>query len=198
MAGGFLGQANQVTKEDLQRAEKTLTDKALQEGKNSLAEKNSNEFYYSKDAISSEVLESSSTALAGAKAETFTYHVKIKLKTIVFKKSDLDNFAKDTILSKYSSQKSIKEGSLKTDWEVNSYDIKAGKLALSISSSAVVYPYINQGELISALTGKNLTEAQQLVSNQPEITKVQIKSWPFWSNNLSQDKNKIKLKVILD
>jgi hypothetical protein len=198
MAGGFLGQGSQVTKEDLDKAGKTLVDMAKVEGKKFLKEKTSAELLYSEDAVSFEVMESSSTLQAGAKGETFNYHVKMKLKTVAFKKSDLDDFSKNLILSEYATQKSIKEGSLKDDWKVDSYDISAGKLTLGVSLSAVVYPYINQEELIAALAGKNLSEAQELVLSLPEITNVRITSWPFWANSLPQDENKIKIKVILD
>jgi hypothetical protein len=198
MAGGFVGEGSQVTKEDLEKAGKSLINKAIEEGKKSLKEKIPSDSSYSEEAISFEVLEASSTLLVGSKSETFSYHVKIKMKTIIFKKSDLDDFSKDIILSKYSSKKMIKEGSLKTDWKLDSYDIKSGKLSLSIDSSAIVYAYINQEELIRALAGKNLAEAQKIVSAEEGITNVQIKSWPFWSNNLSQDENKIKLNLILD
>jgi hypothetical protein len=198
MTGGFLGEGSQVTKEDIENAEKTLTEKALEEGKNSLKEKISEELYYSEEAVSFEVLESSSSIAAGSKAETFDYQVKVKMKTITFKKSDLEEFSKDLILSKYSDQKSIKDGSLSADWTLDSYDIQSGKMVLAINISAVVYAYIDQEGLLRALAGTNLVEAQELVSAEEGVTKVQIKSWPFWSGNLPDDENKITFKLILD
>jgi hypothetical protein len=198
MTGGFLGAGSQVTKEDIENAKKALTEKALQKGRDSLEEKIPDGAYYSKDAVSSEVVESSSSVAAGAKAETFDYSVKVKIKTVTFKKSDLEEFSKDLILSKYSEQKSVKDGSLKAEWTLDSYDVPSGKMVLNINTSAVVYAYIDKEGIMKAIAGTNQEEAKKFISGQEGITKVEINSWPFWSAKLPNDENKIALNLILD
>ncbi len=198
MSGGFLGEASQVLKEDLDKAKKTLSDKAVQEGKISLKNKIPDGFVLLDEAIYSEITEATSSLLAGAKAKTFTYQVKAKLEAIAFEKSDLENLSKEIVLSNFSLGKKIQEGSLSIVYNFDSSDIKIGKLVLNASFSSKIYSGIDENSLAQTLAGESLAKAQEILTAQPEITKVQIKSWPFWTDIVPEDPQKISVKLILD
>ncbi|MFH1894390.1 MAG: hypothetical protein ABH813_00580 [Patescibacteria group bacterium] len=198
MSGGFVGEAWQITKEDLDKAKKILSDKSVLEGKISLKNKIPDGFVLPDEAVYSEITEATSSLLAGAKAKTFTYQVKAKLEAIAFKRSDLENLLMEIVLSGFSPAKIIQEGSLSVVYTFDSSDIKTGKLVLNTSFSSKVYSGIDENNLVQNLAGESLVRAQKILTDLPEITKVQIKSWPFWSDLVPKDSQKITIKLMLD
>jgi hypothetical protein len=198
MSGGFLGQALQVTKADLDNAKNDLSAKALSQGRDLLLTQIGEEFIVLDGAISSGIVDSTSSFSAGAVAKNFNYQVTAKFTALVFKKADLENFSKTAILSAFPSGKNIEDSSLKLSYGFKSLDQNNGKMVLTASSSAKVYSDIDKNRIINELKGQSLLEAQEILSTESEINKAQIKSWPFWANNVSKDAGKIDVQLILD
>lgn len=199
MTGGLREEVPQVSQEDLDRAEKVLEERALKESEASLKEKISSEFILLEGAIDSEILETFSLARPKDELEKFKFQVKARSIALVFKKEDLENFARDFIPSQVSETKKFSEKSLKLDSLAEVIDLKTGKITLSLKTEAKIYSDIDQSNLKKALLGKSLAETKLFLENQPQITKVEVKSWPFpWIKNVPKDVEKIEIKLILD
>lgn len=199
MTGGSIGEVPQVTKEDLDKAKKALTDRVLEEGEASLKVKIPSDYILLDGAITSEIISATSSAIVGKESKNFTYQAKAKLKAVVFKESDFKNFLMEIAVSKKPDGQKIQEESLKSgSITVDSIDINAGKISLSFDMSAKTYSDINEEQLREALNGKPIEEAQQIMSNQEGIVKAQIKSWPFWISRMPEDAEEVKIELILD
>ncbi|MDD5145910.1 MAG: hypothetical protein PHF44_03670 [Candidatus Pacebacteria bacterium] len=198
MAGGFSGKVLQVSSKDLEYAKNTLIDSLIEESKNSLKEKISTDYILPENAVFFETLESNSSAKEGSQSPNFTYKVKIKIKELVFKKTDLETFAKEFILSQISKDKKIEEKSLNINWNAESADIPSGRIILAFEFSAKIYFAIPEAELKEALQGKSLAEARAILGDLPNVKKVQVIPWPFWLNSLPNDADKIKVELVLD
>jgi hypothetical protein len=197
MAGGFRGEVSQVTQGDLDRARETLATKILQDSRSSISNKIDNDFILLNEAIKEEVFEASSLLPAGAQADSFNYQVKIKIKALVFKKSDLENFARDFILISTTEGKVIDEKSLKVEYNQRAVDFDSGEIELDSNFSANVYQRINEREIKEVLKGKSPREASFILEAQPEISKVEIKFRPFPLPKISSNVEKIKLILVL-
>jgi hypothetical protein len=198
MSGGSFGKVAQIQKDDLDKAKKELVAKATEEGKNYLKSNLSEEAVLLDGAIFQEILSASSSLPVGYKAATFNYQVKVKLRVMVFSKTDLKNLSEKLIAADLPEGKKIKDGSLNTDYDFYSLDLNSGKMTLKSSLSAKIYSGIDENKFSQNLAGKTLEEARQSISSQPEIDKVQIRSWPFWTSNLPKDQKKLGIKLILD
>ncbi len=198
MSGGFLGEAWQITRDDLDKAKKTLSDKVIQEGKISLKNKIPDGFVLLDEAIYSEITQATSSLLVGVKAKTFTYQVKAKIEAVAFKRSDLENFSREITLFGFSPGKKIQEGSLSIVYNFDSSDIKTGKLVLNTSFSSKIYSDIDGNSLAKTLAGESLVRSQEILTDLPETAKVQIKSWPFWIDIVPKDPQKVITRLILD
>lgn len=203
MEGGFSEEIFQVTKEDLEKAEDILIKKAKEECEsffiNELqSDKISSEFNFLEDAIQTKILETFSSAKNGTELESFNFQVKAESETLLFKKEDLENFAKKFILSQVPEGKKIHEEQLEINYLPENINLNAGKIILSLNLEAKIYSGINENNLKKGLRGKSLKETQVLLEGQPEIIKVQIKLWPFWVKQLPDDVEKIKFKLNLD
>ncbi len=198
MTGGFSEEVSQVTTEDLEQAQKILEEKALQDCQAALKEKISPEFILLEDALSSEILETFSLARANDELEKFSFQVKAGSQALVFKTEDAENLAKDFILSQIPESRKLHQESLKIDYSPQNIDLKAGKITLILKGEAKIYSDIDQINLKKGLSGKSLTEAKLFLENQPQITQVLVKFWPFWVKEVPEDAEKIEIKLRVD
>jgi len=213
MTGGFKGEVSQVTQEDLERAENILATNLFEEGSKALenelqSNKNSSDFILLDEAQSQEIVEGSSSANPGDEVEAFNFQVKVGSKALVFKKSDLEDFSKEFILSQVPQNdlepnifwlnKKIHNKSLKIDFRPESIDLKSEKIVLNLDITAKIYSDINEISLKKALFGKPLEETRILLEDQPQVAKVQVKFWPFWVKRITQNMGRIKIKLNVD
>jgi len=196
MSGG--GEVAQVTQEDLDQAKEQLLKRANEECLNLLGEKIPSEFILLKDAVKSEVLETSSVAEAGDELEKFNYQVKAKLTALVFKNKDLEDFAKRFILAQTPKGKTLYQESLKISYLAETINVELGKITLSLEISGKIYSPLDEIVLKRALRGKTLAETQLFLENYPQITKASVKFWPFWVKKAPQSLEKIKINLRVD
>lgn len=204
MKGGFRGQTPQVTQEDLNLAEKVLSEKILENGKDVLKKQIPPDFILVEDAYKSEIIEFLPGVKAGDTVAVFNPRAKGSLKAIAFKRSDLENFVKGLAISRVSQDESfslegfwieskIQEQSFKLDYRVYSIDWEKGVMILDLLFSAKIYPVAEETLLKKALVGKSLKEVESSLSSQPQIRKVQVRLRPFWLFKVPQNLNKIKI-----
>ena len=198
MTGGIREETPIITQEDLDRAKKILEEKALEESKTALKNKIPAEFDFLEEASKAEITETFSLARPGAELEKFSYQVKAKSRALVFKSSDIENFANEFILSQVPQQKRIYRESLKVNYSLQATDFELGKITLSLTIEAKIYSPLDEISLKKALGGKSLAETQIFLENQPQITKTVVKFWPFWVKKVPENLEKIKIEFNLD
>jgi hypothetical protein len=191
MKGG--GKSYQVTKEDLENAEKNLIEKGKERAKEILREKIGADFSFPEDAISIEVLDKISSAKEGEEFERFNFKVKLKIKTIAFSKNDISNFTKEYVLSQVPKDKEISLENLKFDYKTELANFDLGKITLSLDLSTKIYSTIDPLYLKKGLAGKEIKEAKNFLLNRPEFSKVQIKIFPFWINKIPDNINQVEI-----
>jgi len=194
MEGGFKGEVSQVTKEDLEKAKNFLTDKISAKAEDSLKNKIGQDFVLLETAKKKEILEVQPSVQAGTEANSFNFQAKVKLKAISFKKSDLENFAREFIISQISQEKEIQQESLKINFGSESIDFDSEKIALNLEFSAKVFRKINEQQLKESFKGKSLEEIKIILVDQPSIQRTEIKFWPFWVKR-APGKMEIKLNI---
>lgn len=198
MKDGELKEAPQVTKEDLQKAEDSLTEKAKKEIENLLKLDIPSEFVFTEGALEKKILETFSLAKAGMEAEKFTYQVEVQATSLLFKKDDIENFAKSFIASQLSEGKTFYPPSLKINYSPENINLEVGKIILNLEMETKIYSEIDEIYLKKGLMGKSLAEAQISLENQPLITKSQVKLRPFWLRNIPEELEKIDIELRVD
>ena len=215
MSGGFKGEVSRVTQKDLDEAKNMLVQKLMQESKNSLRNKITSDFVLLDGALKQEILETSSSSVAGAEAETFNYKVRVQSKILVFKKTYLETLAEKLIYLQnvqprfqtddaLSLGKKIWPGSLKINYSLTDLtfssedDQNSGKIILDFDCSAKIFTDIDKDKLKGELKNKSLNEIQILTEDIPSIRKAETKFWPFWVVRASNKVEKIKINLIVD
>jgi len=203
MAGGFREEVSKVTKEDLTRAEDFLTKQAKKECEELLkselqSEGISSKFNYFLEELRTEIVEKFPLAAAEEEIKEFKFQVKARCETLIFQKEHLRNFAKESIIYQIPQEKKLYEESLKIDYPVETVNLDSGKIILSLNISAKIYPEVDVYNFKNALLGKSLLETKLFLENQPKITKVSVKLWPFWVRKVPEDLNKIEININID
>jgi len=191
MTGG--GDSSEVTKQDLELAEEVLVGKTKSASEGELKNKVPETQVFLDDILETEVLEKFSLTKAGDEAEAFSFKVKTKSKTLLFNKEDIEEYVRQIVSSQDTSSKTLYKESLKIDYTVQSIDFDAGKAVIDLKISVEVYSDINLDLLKKELIGKSLAGTKVFLENQPEITKVEVRLWPFWVKNVPKNVEKINI-----
>ena len=196
MKGG--GDSFKVTAQDIENAQSSLIDKVKDKAITALESKITDEFIFLEDVLDTEIIEISSLAQEGDILEKFNSRVTIKVITIVFKKEQVKNFAKEFISSGIpaSAKKLLYEKSLNIDYTPQVVNFESGKVIVALNLSVIVYPDIDLQSLKKELSGKSLTEAESLLGQQAEF-RGEVKPWPFWAfwvKSMPEDLNKIEIE----
>lgn len=210
MTGGLITEVSQVTKEDIEKAKNTLTEKFKKENKNFLKTTLATDFVLLDETISQEVVESNSSAEVGEESESFNLQVKVKSEGLGFRESEIENFAKKLISLDIAENKKIQEESLEINYISELTDEELGKMVLNLPSTtfqkkvvlgleikAKVYSDIDLQKLEKALLGKSLQEIKIFLENLEPITKIKIKAWPFLRKKIPEDLKRLEIKLNL-
>lgn len=201
MSGGFASKIKKVTADDIQSAKNALTQKLLSDAENSLKGKISSDLVLLPEAIFSEVVSSQSQAKSGTIADTFNYQAKVKAMALVVKKTDLEKFARDYIVSKMQESETILDKSFTLTYKVNgAIDVKKGTGKVDLDFSSEVYQNIDKNSLSLSLRGKNPAQIDQIIDERlgDQITKIKVKFWPFWVVKSPQKQKAIKIELMFD
>jgi len=199
MTGGSKKQTIQITDGDLASAESSLTSIALDNCQETL--KSSllpEEYIINEEALNSEVIEINPLAKVGQEVNKFTLNIKTKATALVFKKSDLEDFAKTYIANKVPENKQLDENSIAISSLPQSVDLSKGKIILSVEISAEIYSTIDENSIKEAIKSKLPEEATASLKQFADIDKSQLRIWPFWANRVPFEVEGISVKLRLD
>ena len=199
MAGGSQGQTTQVTAQDLTSAEESLAFTAKDNCQKVLqASLSPEEYVINEEALKSEVIEVTPLAKTGQEVEKFTLNIKVKATALIFKKSDLENFAKSYIMGKVPEGKQLDQNSVACSYLPQSVDLAKGKIVLSVEVSAETYLNIDENSIKEASRSQSPEEVKASLRQFSEINDFQVRLWPFWANKTPFEVEGIAVKIRLD
>lgn len=197
MAGGYTGNVKKVTEDDIAQAKseiiKNISSSALEDIKNQL----DSDYILLDDAVSYATVNSNAGAKAGTVVDQFSYQATVKVSALAFKKSDLEDFAKDYIISEMSEDYTILDSSLKTEYNLKTITMKDKEIALEVRFSADIYKNINKNLLTLLLTGKTRSQINEIVNNNltDSVTKVEVNFWPFWTTRSPKTQKAVEIEL---
>ncbi|MBT9133138.1 MAG: hypothetical protein DDT33_01669 [Firmicutes bacterium] len=202
MKGGFKKEVAQVTGEDLKKAENILIEKLKQESRESLKSEISPDFILDfillDEAISQEIIKSSSSKKAGQEAESFVFEVKIKNKGLGFERAELEKFLQKYIEENLPSDKIYLEKSLNYDFPPKLVSLLENEMILSLEFGGKIFTAIDQNFIKKESIGKSIQNLKLFLKEQPGVNKIEIKTFPFWLQRIPADFERIKINLRFD
>lgn len=198
MTGGYAKSAKKVTKDDILQAKEVLTKSLLIKAENSLRDKISPDYVLLPGAISKNVIDDKADVKADSMVDKFNESATVKVSALLFKKQDLEQFAKDDILSQLSDSKVFWEKSLDVKYDPELIDIKKGVETLNLQLSVKTYNSIDTNELINLIDRKSVDQIKGIFDEKygNMISEIKINFWPFWVTKAPKDKNRIKIDLL--
>lgn len=201
MTGGSRTEVFQISQEDLDRAREVLEKKTLEKAKASLSlqakSPGEENLVLITEAVSRKLLEVIPLVKVGEETERFTVQAKAEAQTLVFSKTNLENFANNYLLSNEAIQnKAIQEESLEIKYSLGDISLEKEKMTLEMEIAVNVYSGINLNNLKKIVMEKTLAQISWVFSeNYPDISKVEAEFWPFWVKKAPQDVENIEIKL---
>ena len=191
MKGGIIGKAKVVTDEDYISARNKIGERLVAEAKEELNIKTAGLRIL--NSLEPEIKEIISSAKIDEAVETFQVSGSARLETVGFKESDLDALIIQYV-NELHNLKVLPE-KLKMDFS----DIKFNKtdktleFVLLVSGSA--YSKIDEGKIVSDLSGKNEEQIKVHIRGINDIVSAKVVLSPFWVYKMPQNKEKVKLEI---
>lgn len=199
MTGGSKVQKIQVTKEDLTGAQDSLAIIALADCQKTLqASLSPEERVVSEEALKSEITAVEPLAQEGQEVDKFTLNMKVKATALVFKESDLEDFAKSYILSKVPEGKQLADNSVAISYLTQDVDLSQSKIVLDAEISAEIYSAVDENSIKEAVRSQRLDEVAASFKQFSEINDSRVRLWPFWANKTPSETERITVKLRLD
>lgn len=198
MAGGYSGKIKKVTDDDIQSAKSVLTKKTIADAISDVKKQIPSDYILLDNAVLSNVASASTQAKPGAVAQTFSYKVTANASALAFKKSDLDQFAKDYILSQFTNAaEKLLDSAFKINYSANTVDVSGGKAELNLDFSSGVYKNIDKNSMTLLLFGKDANQIKETINNNlgDRVSKIKINFWPFWVRSAPNSQKAISVDL---
>jgi hypothetical protein len=129
--------------------------------------------------------------------DNFTYQVTVQASVLAFKKSDLDQFVKDYIISQLPDKKVLVDNTFKTDYSVGTTDVSGGKATLNLDFSSNIYQSIDKNSLELLLLKKNADQIKSTINNSlgDQVSKIEVDFWPFWVTSTPNNQKAINIEL---
>lgn len=194
MTGGSRGQVSVVSAEDLNRAKQSLEVKISDQINQSLRSKTPIGFLVVAEKDLSVSAESASKE-AGQLAETFGYQVQASRRAVLLSQTDLGNLAERSSKARLDSGFVLVPHSLKTDLTLESLDSQNNSAKMSLRVSGKNYADLDLVGLKERVAGQSLLQVQAYLQSLEAVGRAQIRLSPFFSKDLPEDLNKIKITL---
>lgn len=191
MMGGFKGTVTQVTQEDIEKAQEAIVQKLKQA---SLYTVIPADFVLLKEAITEEPVQIVSSAKEGRETEMFQVSVTGRSKGLAFRKSDMEQLARKLVNEQGPEDKTIKEDNFVLSYALHKLG-DGNTMVVTVTIKANLYSDIDVAILKKALVGKSPQEAELFLGGLPDITRVEVSSWPFWRKYIPSNFDRIEIVV---
>lgn len=179
MEGGLKKEVPQVSQSDLDKARGIITEKARSESIAALKNSVSSEYIMFDQAITVSPADFTGVQ-AGEESESFTAQAKATAKALVFKKSDLKNFAENYIKGKIPAGEKLIDNFFKVDYVLESADLQKQELSLKLSISARSYFALEDTQIKEMVKERSAEDVENILKSLSWLEKAKVDFWPFW------------------
>lgn len=194
MKGGASKQVPQVSQSDLDKAKEILTQKAVEQAKTLLKDFVASENFVLFDgAVTAQLAEFNPQTKLGEDLENFSAEGKAKARALVFKESDLKNFAVNYIKSKIAPEDKLIDAFFKAEYVLESINLAKPEIILKLSISASSYAIPEDAEIKEMVKNKSVESITQALKGFPRIDKAKVELWPFWVKSAPDNLERIEV-----
>jgi len=133
----------------------------------------------------------------GTETTTFNASATINIRGLAFNESELRQMVRSRLEQTLGDDKTLQSPEL--DVVVNKIgrlDYDAGLMQLSLHYESVALPALDEAAIANQLTAKSRVEAEDILLNNPDIERVDMKVAPTWQSSFPRVSSKIRVEVV--
>jgi len=194
MTGGEESLVKIVTSNDINLAKDAFEEKYNKESKQALIATIPQGYTYFSEDISPQLSNLSVSATAGNELDVFSVSGHVETKVTVYRDDDASKLGELLLSKDISELKTMVPGSV--TFEVKEKKLnKDGTIKLTGVFKGKIYSMPDSALLYDGLKGKNPKDSANLLSNIPEIDKVEVKLSPWFKFNIPDEEKGINIKL---
>jgi len=194
MTGGSTGKIKVVSSEDLENAEKSLSEEIKNEVMQAFEDQIPTDLKMIDSSLTEDIV-IISTVKEEAKTDTFTLEIKAVVKALLFKEKDIKNLIDLNVISMIPEGKEPISKTQKIEWGEPVIDDENDEILFDLKVEENVAWKIDTISLKEELAGLDEIEVRKYLSNQIKIQESKVSFWPFWVNHIPKQKEKINITI---
>ncbi len=192
-AGGFMGEARVVSRDDLKNSEIVATKKIYEELLQELTRKIPPEFKLV-DALREIQIKKISAPREGTQRDKFTVEVEAEARALVFREKDIFLLLRELVLKGDTSKDLIPE-TANLNYKIRGIDFAKGRGEVTIRGDLKVKSIINQTELAEIVSGKKEGTIIETLKGRNDLAAFRLSFFPPWRSKAPQSIGKVKVVV---
>lgn len=194
MTGGEESQVKIVTSNDITSAKDSFEEKYDEESKQALIATIPQGYTYFSEDISPLITNLLVSAKAGDELDVFSATGHIETNATVFRDEDINKLGESLLSKNISELKKMVPNSV--TYEVKQKKLnKDGTISLNVIFKGKIYSIPDDDILLSSLKGKDTKYSASLLSNIPEVEKVEINLSPWWKFKIPNNEERINIQL---
>lgn len=194
MTGGEESQVKVVTSNDITSAKDSFEEKYDEASKQALIATTPDGYRSFPEDISPVISNLSVSAKAGDELDTFNVTGHIETNAAVFRDEDINKLGESLLSKDISELKTMVPNSV--TYEVKQKKLnKDGTISLSVVFKGKIYSIPDNDILLGSLKGKDVNYSASLLSNIPEIERVEINLSPWWKFKIPNNEERINIQL---
>lgn len=195
IAGGTTKNVTIVSQSDVDSAKEALVENATADLKKDFA-KQTTDMKIADDSQTITATDVSADPAVGSETNNFTLTVKVVIKGIAIKNSDISTLIKSEVTRQLGGTREIiDDGSANVSLESVTSDIETGKLSGTITTTAYVSNKLDQEKVKTELTGLNNTQATNYIKGLDGVDDVKFEYFPSFVKAFPRIKGNITLTI---
>ncbi len=131
----------------------------------------------------------------GDQSQNYAGKIQVRIKALIVERRDLDNVADQRVsLALENDQYMVREGE-KREFQYSDVDLNAGTGALTVHLETHTAQNIDENEVKQRIQGKNAQEVQDILNDDPRMSRVEVKVRPGWYQSIPSLPSRIRIDV---
>ncbi len=191
--GGSSRFVSVVAKEDIEAAQKTLINKAVEEVNKNLSDGRK----LVDGAYNVEVTNFTPDKPEGAESTVFVASANVKITGLAFNENDLKSMVRGRLTQTLGTDKTLQVPDKDSVvYKIKNLDLATGLMQLSIHYESQAKPTIDKNSLVTQLAGKSKEQASDILLTNPNIERVTINLAPSWQKSFPRITSKVHIEIV--
>lgn len=191
--GGFKGEAQVVSAEDLKKAQEQVTKSVFEELKSEITQKIPPGFTLS-EGLREILITSIKAPELNSRLDRFSVEASAAGRAFVFREEALAELL-EALLVKESEKKSFISGSQKFSYRPTNVNFDKGRADIAVNGNLKIKAEFSQEEIPKEVVGKKEGSIIEILKNHSEFASFRLSFFPSWRSSAPPDPTKIRIVV---